>query len=70
MSAAVASPALSLSELIARAREHRMTPSERRAQRVSLIMGLKDKSSSLTREEVESALDQIEGHETVVTRKD
>lgn len=70
MSAAVASPTLSLSDLITRARAHRMTPSERRAQRVSLIMGLKDKSSSLTREEVESVLDQIEGHETVVTRKD
>lgn len=67
MSAAVAQ---SLSSLVARARGHQMTPAERRSQRVSLIMGLKDRESSLTREKVESLLDKIEGHETVGTRRD
>lgn len=67
MSTAVA---FSLSDLIERARNHRMTPNERRAQRVSLIMGLQDKKSSLTREKVESMLDEVEGHTTGPAKKD
>ncbi len=50
-----------LAELIDRARRHKVTPNERRAQRVSLIMGLRSKDSSLTREAVESFLDENEG---------
>ncbi len=48
-------------ELIARARDHRMTPSERRDQRVSLVMGMRGKSSSLTREKVTTILSDVEG---------
>jgi poly-beta-hydroxyalkanoate depolymerase len=51
-----------LHELIDRARKHKMTPSERHAQRVSLVMGMRGKSSTLTREKVETLLDEIEGH--------
>ncbi|MCK0196886.1 hypothetical protein MWN34_08160 [Ancylobacter sp. 6x-1] len=58
-----------LEDLVARARAHKMTPNERRMQRVSLIMGLKDKNSSLTREQVEELLDEHEGHSTAVTGK-
>ncbi|HAL07377.1 MAG TPA: hypothetical protein DCP26_08525 [Brevundimonas sp.] len=52
-----------LDELIARAREHKMTASERRLQRVSLIMGLRGHSSTLTRDKVEEILDETEGRE-------
>ena len=38
-----------------------MTPAERRAQRVSLIMGLRAKRSTLTREKVEEILENTEG---------
>jgi hypothetical protein len=54
---------LALNELVARARQHRMTPAERRAQRVSLIMGLRGDRSTLTREKVEEVLDDVEGHD-------
>ena len=60
----------SLAELITRARNHQMTATERRAQRVSLIMGLRHKDSPLTHERVESLLDEVEGHETKTARKD
>jgi hypothetical protein len=58
-----------LAELVARARNHRMSAAEKRAQRVSLIMGLKTKESSLTHEKVELLLDEVEGHETHTARK-
>jgi hypothetical protein len=51
-----------LEKLVERAREHKMTPTERRQQRVSLIMGLRSKSSTLTHEKVEDVLDEVEGH--------
>jgi hypothetical protein len=54
---------MGLTELVERARQHRMTPTERRAQRVSLIMGLRGHGSSLTREKVEEVLDDVEGHD-------
>ncbi len=57
------SNALSLDELVARARAHKMTPTEKRTQRVSLIMGLRAGRSTLTREKVEEILDNVEGHE-------
>jgi hypothetical protein len=53
----------SLDDLVARAKRHKMTPSERRTQRVSLIMGLRAERSSLTREKVEEILDEVEGRE-------
>jgi hypothetical protein len=56
---------LTLEQIAEKARNHRVTPSERKAQRVSLIMGLRSKNSTLTRDEVSSFLDQNEGHETV-----
>jgi hypothetical protein len=56
---------LTLEQIAEKAKNHRVTPAERRAQRVSLIMGLRSKNSTLTRDEVSSFLDQNEGHETV-----
>ena len=54
---------LSLDEIATLARKHTITPSERRAQRLSLIMGLTSHKSTLTREQVSGWVDQIEGHE-------
>lgn len=48
-------------EMIAKARAHKMTPAERRQQRVSLIMGMRGKSSTLTREKVTTILSEVEG---------
>lgn len=48
-------------ELIARARAHKMTPAERRDQRVSLVMGMRGKASTLTRAKVETILSEVEG---------
>ncbi|KQV62299.1 hypothetical protein ASC70_18495 [Caulobacter sp. Root343] len=50
-----------LEELIAKARDHKMSPTERRAQRVSLIMGLRSGKSTLSREKVEELMDEREG---------
>ena len=50
-----------LDDLIARARAHKMTPMERREQRVSMVMGLRGHTSTLTRDEVETLLDEFEG---------
>ena len=55
---------MTLEEIAEKARKHIVTPAERRAQRVSLMMGLRSKNSTLTREEVASFLDETEGHET------
>lgn len=52
-----------LDELVERARHHKMTPAERRAQRVSLILGLRGNESLLTKERVEEILDNNEGSE-------
>lgn len=52
---------LTTAELIARARAHKMTPLERREQRVSLVMGMRGRSSTLTRKEVETILSDAEG---------
>lgn len=48
-------------EMIAKARAHRMTPAERREQRVSLVMGMRGKSSTLTHEKVATILAEVEG---------
>jgi hypothetical protein len=55
---------LTLEQIAEKARKHVVTPAERRAQRVSLMMGLRSKNSSVSREEVASFLDQNEGHDT------
>jgi len=60
---------MTLDQIAEKARAHKVTPEERRAQRVSLIMGLRSKNSTLTREEVASFLDQNEGRETVPVPK-
>ena len=52
-----------LNNLVARARDHKMSPAEKRAQRVSLIMGLRAGRSTLTREKVEEILESSEGFE-------
>lgn len=48
-------------ELIERARAHKMTPAEKRQQRVSLVMGMRGDKSTLTREKVATLLAEIEG---------
>jgi len=50
-----------IDQLVERARDYKMSPVERRAQRVSLIMGLRADRSTLTREIVEDVLDEVEG---------
>ena len=60
--------ALTLEQIAEKARTHVVTPAERRAQRISLMMGLRSKNSNLTREDVASFLDQNEGHETTEKR--
>ncbi len=52
---------LPMHELANRARSHRMTPSERRAQRASLVMGLRGHQSTLTKDKVEGLLEEFEG---------
>jgi poly-beta-hydroxyalkanoate depolymerase len=48
-------------DLVARAKSHKMTPVEKREQRVSLVMGMRGKSSTLTREKVTTILAEVEG---------
>jgi len=48
-------------ELIEKARAHKMTPAERRDQRVSLVMGMRGKASTLTHERVATILAEKEG---------
>lgn len=60
---------LTLDQIAEKARNHKPSPAERRAQRVSLIMGLRSKNSTVTREEVESFLDQNEGHDAPDSEK-
>jgi hypothetical protein len=50
-----------LNDLVALAKNHKMTPAERRAQRAILVMGLRGHNSTLTREKVETLLGDLEG---------
>jgi hypothetical protein len=59
-----------LEEIAAKAREHKVTPAEKRAQRVSLIMGLRSDNSTLTRDEVASMVGRLEGHDTTPSTED
>jgi len=57
----MAQVAPSFDDLVNRARSHKMTPAERREQRISMVMGLRGHSSTLTKEKVETLLDELEG---------
>ena len=57
----MASNTTTTADMIAKARAYKMSPTERRTQRVSLVMGMRGKSSTLTREKVTTILDDIEG---------
>lgn len=52
-----------LTEIAEKARTHVVTPEERRAQRVSMIMGVRSKKSTFTREKIEHMLDEFEGQQ-------
>ena len=52
-----------LEEIVRFSKAHKVTPAERRAQRISLMMGLRSKKSTVTREEVSVLLDNIEGRD-------
>lgn len=62
-------PTMTLDQIAEKARAHKMTPTERRAQRISLIMGLRSKDSTLTRDQVASFLDENEGHESTDVKR-
>ena len=49
-----------LDKLIAKARDHKMSPDERKQQRVSLVMGLRGHRSTLTKEKVETLLEGVD----------
>lgn len=53
--------AANLSALVDRARAYKMSPKEKRAQRASLVFGLRGHTSTLTKEKVETLLEEIEG---------
>lgn len=48
-------------ELIERARHLKMTPAQRRAQRVSLVVGLSKLKSGVSRDKVETIVAEFEG---------
>lgn len=52
-----------LEEIVKFSKAHKVTPVERRAQRISLMMGLRSERSTMTREEVSILLDNIEGRD-------
>lgn len=54
---------LTLKEIEQKVRSHVITPAEKRAQRVSMVVGLQSHRSGLTREKVSSIMDEIEGHQ-------
>jgi hypothetical protein len=58
---------MTLEQIADMARRHTITPAEKRAQRISMIMGLRSKNSTLTREEVVNILGEIEGHDGIVS---
>jgi len=54
---------LTLDEIREFATKHAVSPQEKRAQRVSMITGMLSKKSTLTKDKVESLLNQLEGHD-------
>ena len=61
---------LTLEEIAQKAREHKITPTERRAQRISMIMGLRSSSSTLIREEVSDLLTDFEGEDASTSERE
>ena len=55
---------MTLEEIKIKVATYQMPPAEKRAQRVSLILGLRSNESKLTPEAVLEMLDGIEGHDT------
>ena len=60
---------LTLKEIEEKVRRHVITPTEKRAQRVSLAVGLQPYKSGLTREKISSLMDEIEGHDGAIASK-
>ena len=58
-----------LQEIAEISKAHKQTPDERRAQRISLMMGLRSNASKITREQVSNILDSIEGVSTTPQKK-
>ncbi|MCW5692557.1 MAG: hypothetical protein KIT48_09340 [Pseudolabrys sp.] len=52
---------LTLEQIVEKARAHKVTPEEKRAQRLSLMMGLRDSKSPITREQLKQWMDEHEG---------
>ena len=52
-----------LEEIVKFSKAHKVTPVGRRAQRISLMMGLRSEKSTTTREEISILLDNIEGRD-------
>ncbi len=52
---------MTLAEIMAKAAAHKMTPAERRAQRISMIYGLQSFDSKVTKEQIADWLDRHEG---------
>ena len=59
---------LTLKQIEKKVRTHTITPAEKRAQRVSLVVGLQSHKSGLTRETISSLMDEIEGHDKTTTK--
>ncbi|WP_378947783.1 hypothetical protein [Mesorhizobium sp. ANAO-SY3R2] len=59
--------AMTLKQIEEKVRSHVITPAEKRAQRVSLAVGLQPYKSALTREEISSLMGEIEGHDGAAT---
>jgi hypothetical protein len=55
---------LTLDQITEKARSHKWTPEERRAQRLSLMMGLRSSKSPITREQMKRWIDGHEGHKS------
>ena len=61
--------ALTLDEIREKVLKHTITPAEKRAQRVSMVVGLQSGRSGLSRDQVSSLMDEIEGRETAKKQK-
>lgn len=59
-----------LDALLEKARNHVMTPAERREQRVSFIYGMQSADSKVTKEEIAARLNEQDGHDTLTAERD
>lgn len=53
---------MTLDQIAALARTHKITPEEKREQRISLISGVLSRKTTLSRSNVVEILNEIEGH--------